>query len=136
MEDRRRRRGGAVEGRVLAAQAPEQLQHFTSITCMGNIKKNMDEWDATSCLFVGTESAELYVLNAGGSAVKTTTRLTSVPVFVASTGLLDVDYRIVVACRDGRVYTIKNDELSTVVIELETQPCGLVRTAVRSAWRA
>jgi Bardet-Biedl syndrome 1 protein len=50
-------------------------------------------------------------------------------VFVASTGLLDVDYRIVVACRDGRVYTVKNDELSTVVIELETQPCGLIRTA-------
>ena len=111
------------------AQAPEQLQHFTSITCMGSIKKNMDEWDATSCLFFGTESAELYVLNANGSAVKTTTQLPSVPVFVASTGLLDVDYRIVVACRDGRVYTIKNDELSTVVIELETQPCGLVRTA-------
>ena len=62
------------------AQAPEQLQHFTSITCMGSIKKNMDEWDATSCLFVGTESAELYVLNANGSAVKTTTQLPSVPV--------------------------------------------------------
>jgi|TARA_B100000768_G_scaffold166959_1_gene170720 Bardet-Biedl syndrome 1 protein len=124
--------GGTVDGlrtAYCAAQAPEQLQHFTSITCMGSVRKNMDEWDATSCLFVGTESAELYVLNANGSAVKHSVKLPSAPVFVASTGLLDVDYRIVVACRDGRVYTVKNDELSTVVIELETQPCGLIRTA-------
>ena len=65
--------GGTVDGlrtAYCAAQAPEQLQHFTSITCMGSVRKNMDEWDATSCLFVGTESAELYVLNANGSAVK------------------------------------------------------------------
>ena len=45
------------------------------------------------------------------------------------TGLLDVDYRIVVACRNGHIHTIKNGELSGLVIELESQPCGLVRTA-------
>jgi len=35
----------------------------------------------------------------------------------------------VVACRDGHIYTIRNNELSGLVIELESQPCGLVRTA-------
>jgi hypothetical protein len=33
--------------------------------------------------------------------------LPAVPVITKSTGLYDVDYRIVVACRDGNIYTIK-----------------------------
>ena len=44
------------------------------------------------------------------------------------TGLYDVEYRIVVACRDGNVYTIKNGEVTGNVIQLEAQPSGLLRT--------
>ena len=45
----------------------------------------------------------------------------------SSPGLYDVDFRIVVACRDGNVYTIKNGEVMGSVIQLETQLCGIVR---------
>jgi Bardet-Biedl syndrome 1 protein len=62
------------------------------------------------------------------TGVRNKFQLASTPVFVASTGLLDVDYRIVVACRNGHIYTVKNNEVSGLVIELESQPCGLVRT--------
>ena len=31
------------------------------------------------------------------------------------------------ACRDGNIYTIKNGQVLSNVIELETQPVGLVR---------
>ena len=41
---------------------------------------------------------------------------------MAVTGKYDVDYRIVIACRDGRVYTIKNGEVTGTVIELESAP--------------
>lgn len=33
--------------------------------------------------------------------------LPSVPVFLSVTGLYDVEYRIVVACRNGCIYTLK-----------------------------
>ena len=48
---------------------------------------------------------------------------------MAVAGLYSVDYRIVCACRNGNVYSIKNGELSGSVIELESMPCGLVRAA-------
>jgi len=111
------------------ATCGDPLVQQTSITCMSSIKKNLDEWDAVSCLYVGTEAGQLYILQPAGTGVRNKFQLSSPPAFVASTGLLDVDYRIVVACRDGHIYTIRNNELSGLVIELESQPCGLVRTA-------
>jgi Bardet-Biedl syndrome 1 protein len=45
----------------------------------------------------------------------------------------DVEWRIVVGCRDGKVYTIKNGEkrhdavITGTVIELETQPNSIAR---------
>jgi Bardet-Biedl syndrome 1 protein len=40
--------------------------------------------------------------------------------------LFDVQYRLVVACRNGNIYQIKKGKVQGTVIELETQPCGLV----------
>ena len=36
--------------------------------------------------------------------------LPSVPVFLSVTGMYDVEYRIVVACRNGCIYTLKRLE--------------------------
>ena len=111
------------------ANCSDPLVQQTSITCMSTIKKNLDDWDAVSCLYLGTEAGQLYILQPSSTGVRNKFQLSSPPVFVASTGLLDVDYRIIVACRNGHIYTIKNNEVSGLVIELESQPCGLVRTA-------
>jgi hypothetical protein len=46
---------------------------------------------------------------------------------MAITGVRDIEFRIVCACRDGNVHTIKESGPSGVVIELESMPCGLVR---------
>jgi len=51
----------------------------------------------------------------------------AVPVFMSIQGSYTVDYRIVVACRDGCVYTIKKGVLSAAVIELPSQAVGLER---------
>merc|ERR1719160_122484 len=53
--------------------------------------------------------------------------LDAVPTMMSVLGLYEVEYRITVACRDGNIYTIKNGQVLSVVIELETQPVGLVR---------
>jgi Bardet-Biedl syndrome 1 protein len=48
-------------------------------------------------------------------------------VHMAVSGSKDIEFRIVCACRDGRVHTIKDAGPSGVVIELESMPCGIVR---------
>jgi Bardet-Biedl syndrome 1 protein len=103
------------------------LTQQTVITCMGTLKKNMEDEDAVSSLVIGTESKKVLILSANGSQILHSCTLKGVPVHIAITGLLDVDYRIVIACRNGNVYTIKNGEVAGNVIELETQICGLVR---------
>lgn len=56
---------------------------------------------------VGTENREVLILNPAGSAIAVKCQLPSVPVFMAISGTLDVEYRITVACRDNNVYTVK-----------------------------
>lgn len=58
-------------------------------------------------LVIGTESRQVLVLDPAGSSIMAKVTLPGVPVHMAITGLFDVDYRIVVACRDGNVYTVK-----------------------------
>ncbi len=67
------------------------------------------------------------LLEPGGSAIHKKVTLRNVPVFIVASGLSDVEYRIVVACRNGAIYTVKNGELSGIAIELDVQPIGLVR---------
>eukprot|EP00429_Kryptoperidinium_foliaceum_P108028 CAMPEP_0176306684 /NCGR_PEP_ID=MMETSP0121_2-20121125/63624_1 /TAXON_ID=160619 /ORGANISM="Kryptoperidinium foliaceum, Strain CCMP 1326" /LENGTH=582 /DNA_ID=CAMNT_0017648431 /DNA_START=18 /DNA_END=1764 /DNA_ORIENTATION=+ len=118
------------------AQAEFILQHRdqlhqqqTAITCMEIIKQNMDEPTAVSMLVLGTENRMVYVLDSAALNIATKVELDAVPTFMSVLGLYDVEYRITitVACRDGNIYTIKNGQVLSNVIELETQPVGLVR---------
>eukprot|EP00937_MAST-01D_sp_MAST-1D-sp2_P000085 g85.t1 len=102
------------------------LAQQTVATCMATLRKNSEHPDAVSSLVVGTESRAVLVLNPPGSAVVAQCELRAVPVHLAVDGLLDVDYRIAVGCRDGCVYTIKNGKVTAVVIGLEAQPCALI----------
>ena len=104
-----------------------QLVQQTVITCMETLNKNVEGETAVSSLVIGTESRQVLVLDPPGSSILAKVTLPGVPVNLGVTGLHDVDYRIVVACRDGNLYTIKNGERVSTVIELETQPVGLVR---------
>ncbi len=56
---------------------------------------------------IGTENREILILTPAGSAIAVKCTLPSVPVFMAISGTLDVEYRITVACRDNNVYTVK-----------------------------
>mmetsp|Transcript_17510 Transcript_17510/g.47251 ORF Transcript_17510/g.47251 Transcript_17510/m.47251 type:complete len:581 (+) Transcript_17510:24-1766(+) len=124
---------------LINTEAPEERQALvdslrdvplaqqTVITCMEVLKKNMDEEDALSQLVIGTENGEVLILDVSGVTILQKFKLQAAPVFLAVTGLFDVEYRIVAATRSGTVYTIKNGEVTGTVIELEGQPCGLCR---------
>jgi len=113
---------------VLKTQSMDTLKNQqTSITCMEVLKQNMDEPTAVSMLVVATENRMVYILDSDALNVATKVALDAVPTFLSVMGLFDVEYRITCACRDGRVYTIKNGQVLSTVIELETQPVGLVR---------
>lgn len=53
-------------------------------------------------------------------------QLPAVPVFIQTTGQLDVDHRIFVSCRDGKIYVIKDGKLSDQIFDIESVPVSMI----------
>ena len=102
------------------------LRQQSVITCMETLNKDMEETDSVSSLVIGTEAKDIIILDPPGSKVLVKCTLRSIPVSMAVIGLFDVEYRVVVACRDGNIYQVKNGEVTGKRIELEAQPVGIV----------
>ncbi|KAJ6654222.1 hypothetical protein lerEdw1_007319 [Lerista edwardsae] len=125
------------EIRFLALDSPEidsflnqhkqqPLKRQTVITCMATLKKNMADEDAISCLVIGTESAEILVLDPEAFTVLAKMVLPSVPAFLDVTGQFDVEYRLTVACRNGCIYVLRRDsKRPKYCIELSSHSVGL-----------
>eukprot|EP00603_Paraphysomonas_imperforata_P008422 CAMPEP_0114427968 /NCGR_PEP_ID=MMETSP0103-20121206/8665_1 /TAXON_ID=37642 ORGANISM="Paraphysomonas imperforata, Strain PA2" /NCGR_SAMPLE_ID=MMETSP0103 /ASSEMBLY_ACC=CAM_ASM_000201 /LENGTH=599 /DNA_ID=CAMNT_0001597133 /DNA_START=109 /DNA_END=1908 /DNA_ORIENTATION=- len=90
-----------------------ELEQLTLLTCMEVLKKDSDEPEAMSLLVVGTEEGVVYILppDPSGSAFLCKITLKSVPVMLNVTGLFDTEWRIVVGCRDGMIYNIKEGDV-------------------------
>lgn len=91
------------------------------------LRQYIDEPTAVSMLVLGTENRMVYILDPSALSTAQKIELDAVPTFMSILGLYSIEYRITVACRDGNIYTIKNGQVISTVIELETQPVGLVR---------
>jgi Bardet-Biedl syndrome 1 protein len=103
------------------------LKQQTVVTCMKTLKKDFDEDDAVSSLVIGTEAGTVLILDPPGSKILNQCKLPSVPTKMAVVGKYAVGYRIVIACRDGNIYQVKDPgELSGKKIELEAQPVDLI----------
>ncbi|XP_050689408.1 Bardet-Biedl syndrome 1 protein homolog [Eriocheir sinensis] len=104
------------------------LKRQTVVTCFSTLKKSHAEDDAISCLVLGTESANIFILDPEAFTILNSMSLPSVPVFLSVTGLYDVEYRIIVACRNGQIYTLKRGtKIGRPTAELTSQPVGLIR---------
>ncbi|EDO40876.1 predicted protein [Nematostella vectensis] len=104
------------------------LKRQTVITCMNTMKKSVADEDAVSCLVIGTESKDIYILDPEAFTVLSKMSLLSVPAFMSVSGLYDVEFRVIVACRDGKVYTLKRgNKIAKASIELTAQAVGLER---------
>ena len=108
----------------------------TVVTCMETLNKVGNEPDSVSSLVIGTESQKVLILDPSATQIVCSVDLPSVPAFLAVTGEFDVEWRIVVACRDGKLYTITNGEVRgkavvrKPVIEVGGWVGGWVRCAV------
>ncbi|KAG7165240.1 Bardet-Biedl syndrome 1-like [Homarus americanus] len=104
------------------------LKRQTVVTCFATLKKSHAEDDAISCLVLGTESANIFILDPEAFTILNSMSLSSVPVFLSVSGLYDVEYRIIVACRNGQIYTLKRGtKIGRPTVELTSQPVGLLR---------
>ncbi|XP_047480253.1 Bardet-Biedl syndrome 1 protein-like [Penaeus chinensis] len=104
------------------------LKRQTVVTCFSTMKKSHAEDDAISCLVLGTESANIFILDPEAFTILNSMSLPSVPVFLSVSGLYDVEYRVIVACRNGHIYTLKRGtKVGRPTAELTSQPIGLLR---------
>ncbi|KFM79265.1 Bardet-Biedl syndrome 1 protein, partial [Stegodyphus mimosarum] len=104
------------------------LKKQTVVTSLNSMKKSMAEEDAVSCLVLGTENQNVYVLEPDAFTILSAMSVPSVPVFMDVSGLFDVEFRIVVACRDGCLYTLKRGyKAARFCVKLKSQCVGLQR---------
>nr|XP_027200540.1 Bardet-Biedl syndrome 1 protein homolog [Dermatophagoides pteronyssinus] len=106
----------------------QELRKLNVVTCMALLKKTVAETNAPSCLIIGTESQNVYILEVEAFTMLSTATLASIPVFIQASGLFDVEYRILFACRDAHIYLIKRGyDSGRLCIQLNSQPVGLAR---------
>ncbi|XP_017348265.1 Bardet-Biedl syndrome 1 protein isoform X1 [Ictalurus punctatus] len=109
-------------------QKEQPIRRQTIITCIGTLKKNMADDDAVSCLVIGTESQDVYILDPEAFTILSKMSLPSVPTLMDVTGQFDVEFRIIVACRNGNIYILRRDsQKPKYCIELSSHPVGLIR---------
>ncbi|XP_032429729.1 BBSome complex member BBS1 isoform X1 [Xiphophorus hellerii] len=106
----------------------QPIRRQTVITCIGTLKKSTADEDGISCLVIGTENSDVFVLDPEAFTILCKMSLPSVPTMMDVTGQFDVEFRITVACRNGSIYILRREsEKPKYCIELLSHPVGLVR---------
>ncbi|XP_047132073.1 Bardet-Biedl syndrome 1 protein homolog isoform X1 [Hydra vulgaris] len=104
------------------------LKRQSIITCMKSLTKSASEEIGISCLVVASENQDLFILDTEAFTILEKMTVSSVPVFLAVTGLFDVDYRILIACRNAKVYSLKKGQSEAkLCIEMQSPIVGLER---------
>ena len=106
-------------------------------------KKDTEDFDGVSLLVVGTENGSVMILpqDPVNSAFLCKVQLPSAPTMMSVSGVFDVEWRISVICRDGKLYSVKNGEvrgtavLSGSVVDLGSQAIELAKQD-KSLWIA
>ncbi|XP_075934470.1 BBSome complex member BBS1 [Anarhichas minor] len=106
----------------------QPIRRQTVITCIGTLKKSTADEDGVSCLVIGTESSDVFVLDPEAFIILSKMSLPAAPAMMDVTGQFDVEFRITVACRNGNIYILRRDsDKPKYSIELSYHPVGLVR---------
>ncbi|XP_070845950.1 Bardet-Biedl syndrome 1 protein isoform X2 [Chaetodon trifascialis] len=106
----------------------QPIRRQTVITCIGTLKKSTADEDGVSCLVIGTESSNVYVLDPEAFIILSKMSLPAPPTMMDVTGQFDVEFRITVACRNGNIYILRREsDKPKYCIELSSHPVGLVR---------
>eukprot|EP01038_Epipyxis_sp_PR26KG_P009508 gene9508-12808_t len=130
----------SIDGEVPRATFISEMKtvnflQLTLITVMEIMKKDSEDYDAVSLLVVGTEAGFIYILpqDPANSSYLCKVQLPSPPSILSISGVFDVEWRISIACRDGKLYNIKNGDargtavLSGNVVDLGSQAIAIAR---------
>lgn len=99
---------GSLQMREFVKQvAGGTLRRHTVVTCLDTIKKSGNEADCIGCVVIGTESAQVFILDPEAFTVVQRYDLPSPPCSLHATGTFATDYRIIAGCRNNCVYTLK-----------------------------
>lgn len=93
---------------------------------MSKIKKNLDDEKSADQLLIGTESRHLIIMEPSGVKEKKRFDLPAPPCQIVAIGTFDVDHKIFVSCRDGKVYLIKQGHLQDHSYDIESKPVAMV----------
>jgi len=105
-----------------AEKCKETYQNQTTcVTCMCTLYEDIEQENAISMLVVCTESKNVHIVEPKQFKIIKTILLPAVPIVARAKGTYNGEHRIIVACRDATVYTIKKATLTGRVIEMETQ---------------
>ncbi|VDP88037.1 unnamed protein product [Echinostoma caproni] len=101
---------------------------LTVATCMQTLYRQQASPDSVQCLVVGAEQNCLFIIDPTTFILLTTITTPTVPVHLITTGSYDIQFRILVACRDGIVYHVKRGSDSVQrLFNPNSQIVGLVR---------
>lgn len=114
------------EAAVLEELGTKNLTRHTVVTCLASIHTSKAGMYEMSQLVIGTEAAEVLFLQPEGSKVDQRVAVPAVPFMLACYGTYQVDSRVAVACRDGNVYLLKQQKLTSSVCECDTQVVAVV----------
>lgn len=110
----------------------QPLSESPCVCTMSSLKRLRDDPDSTCMLVIGLENGHILFLDPPGS-VTTVVQLPSASTHISVSGKFEVEYRVVVACRNGKVYTIKNGEsrhsavVTGTIIDVESQILAIAR---------
>lgn len=106
----------------------QPIRRQTVITCIGTLKKSTADDDGVSCLVIGTENNDVFILDPEAFIILSKMSLPAAPTMMDVTGQFDVEFRITVACRNGNIYVLRREsDTPKYCIELSSHPVGLVR---------
>ncbi|KAL1129834.1 hypothetical protein AAG570_012778 [Ranatra chinensis] len=101
------------------------LQKQMVITCVATINKNIPDEKDVSCLLLGTESGQLYVMDPETFTLINSFLLTGIPYIICATGVYLIEYRIIFTCRNGSIYLLKSGNIR-YICQLSSLPVSMV----------
>ncbi|XP_057671410.1 Bardet-Biedl syndrome 1 protein homolog isoform X2 [Diorhabda carinulata] len=84
------------------------------ITCMDTLNRNSNDKDDVSCPVIATEAGNIYILDPQTFNIlhqANTDRTKVIPFSIKATGTFNVDFRIMIACRQGHICVLRRNWL-------------------------
>ncbi|XP_030761918.1 Bardet-Biedl syndrome 1 protein homolog [Sitophilus oryzae] len=80
------------------------------ITCMSTIEKTTHDKYSVNCPIIGTEFGNIYILDPQNFSIlhqANTCNVKATPFIIECSGLYDIEFRIIVACREGYICILR-----------------------------